>query len=115
MALEDARETVAHFSARASNGDRARDVGRAVFILTAAVDQENAAPDLQVGSLADAIMRDRGIGAGGGNAGKRNVLQLARLAPERLQRLRCDDFSEFALGRFAVQPGEKTGDGDPVA
>ena len=99
MAFEDARESVAHFRAGAPDRDRARDVGRAVLILAAAVDQENAAPDTQVGRLAHAIMRDRGIGSGGGDGRKRNVLQRARLAPKCLQRLRARRFrSSLPLG-----------------
>ena len=58
MAFEHAGETVAHERARTPDGDRAGDVGRAVFVLRAAVDEENAALDFPIGFFADPIMRD---------------------------------------------------------
>ena len=51
MALEHAREAVAHLGARTADGDRARDVGRSVLVLAAAVDEEEAAPDLRDSKL----------------------------------------------------------------
>ena len=41
MAFENAREAVLHFRRRFADDDGARDVGRAVFILRAGIDQKN--------------------------------------------------------------------------
>src|SRR4029077_19218265 len=51
MALQDPGEAVAHQAGRPPDRDRTGDVGRAVFVLRAAVDEKNAALDLAVGGL----------------------------------------------------------------
>ena len=61
VAFEHPGEAVAHERARPADGDRAGDVGRAVLILRAAVDEENAAPDPAVRVFADPIMGNRRI------------------------------------------------------
>ena len=40
MTLEHERETLAHLLARRADGDRARDVGRAILVLGAGIEQE---------------------------------------------------------------------------
>src|SRR5690606_29370123 len=74
MALEHAGEAILllgrGFSQTVGGSDpyRAGDVGRAVGILAARVDQIDAARlDLQVAVLVHAVMRDRGMGPGGGD------------------------------------------------
>ncbi len=52
-------EPVAHERARPPDGDRAGDIGRAVFVLRAAVDEKNAALDFPIGLFADPVVRDR--------------------------------------------------------
>ena len=74
--------------ARPSDSDRAGDVGRAVFVLRAAVDEENAAIDFPIGLFADPIVRDRRIRASAGDGREREVLERRARSPERLQSLR---------------------------
>ena len=51
-------EPVTHERARPPDRDRAGDVGRAVFVLRAAVDEKDAALDFPIGVFADPIVRD---------------------------------------------------------
>ena len=87
VAFQHAREAVAHQRGRPPDRDRARDVGRAVLVLRAAVDEKDAALDFAVGRLADPVMRDGGIGASGGDRRERQVLERRARAPEGLQSL----------------------------
>ena len=65
VALEHAGETLAHLRSRGADRNRAGDVGRAVLILRAGVDQEQfARQNPAVGRARDAIMHDRAIRAG---------------------------------------------------
>ena len=59
-------------------------------------------------------MRDGGIGVGGGDRRKRNVLQLAGVAAERFERLRRIDFGEFSARRMNCEPMQKADDRGPV-
>src|SRR5580704_4264112 len=88
MALEDTGEAVAHQSGWLAHRESAGDIGRAVLILAARIDQKYPFADLHVGLDGHTIMRNGGIGARGGDGRKRNVLQLARVAAEGFERLR---------------------------
>src|SRR5690606_25679447 len=68
VALEDAGEAVLHLGRRRTHRDGAGDVGRAVRILAARIDQiERIHLDLAVRLRAHAVMDDGAIGAGAGN------------------------------------------------
>ena len=107
VALQHAREAVTHERARPSDSDRARDVGRAVFVLRAAVDEENAAIDFPVGLFADPIMRDRRIRASAGDGREREILERRARSPKRLQSLHGVDFGQAASRRLTGEPGEE--------
>ncbi len=61
------------------------------------------------------VMRNGGIGAGSRNRRKRDVLQLAGVAPEGFERLRGIDFGKFAGRCMNRKPVQKTGHRDAVA
>ena len=107
MALEDAGEPVAHQSGWLAHRNGAGDVGRAVLILTARINQKYPSADLRVGLDGHTIMRNGGIGAGGGDGRKRNVLQLARVAAESFERLRRIDLAEISARRMDCEPMQK--------
>ncbi len=109
MALEHAGEVLAHRFTRRSDRDGAGDVGRAVFVLRAGIDQKQLARhDAPVARAGDAVMHDGTVRAGARDGRKRHVFQRAGLAPERLQRRDRVDLGELAARRLAVEPGEKS-------
>ena len=74
MALEHAGEAVAHLGGRLADDDGAGDVGGAVLILAAGIDQEQiAGRDRAVGLAGDAIMHDRAVRAGARDGRERHV------------------------------------------
>ena len=89
-------------SARGRADDhRAGDVGGAVEVLPAGIDQEDlVAPQLAVRILGGMVVRDRRMRAGGGDGLEGEVLQLARLGAEGLELRRSVDLGEAALRRF---------------
>ena len=107
MAFEHAGEAVAHERARPPDGDRARDVGRAVLVLRAAVDEKDAAPDFPVGRFADPIVGDRRIRPSAGNGREREVLERRARSPKRLQSLDGVDFRQAAPRRLAANQARK--------
>src|SRR5450755_1586262 len=70
MALENAREPVPHHGGRLAHRESARDVGRAILILAAGIDQKYAFADFRVGLNRYPVMRNGGIGAGSGDRWK---------------------------------------------
>ena len=88
MAAQHAGEAVAHFRRRLADRDGAGDVGGAVLILRAGIDQQEiAGRDPPVGLAGDAVMHDGAVWSGAGDGRERDVLQRAGLAAKRLQRL----------------------------
>ena len=71
--------------------------------------------ELAVRLLCRMIMRDRGMGAGGGDRLEGQVLQFARLFAEGAELRRDVEFGEAALGRFRLQPAEEAADGHAIA
>ena len=113
MPLEHQRKALAHLVRRLADGDRARDVGGAVEILRAAVDEEQLArPQLAVGRLADAIVDDGAVGAAAGDGVERNLAQLIGGPAEAFQAPHRLDLVERAGGGGAVEPGKEPGDGE---
>src|SRR6202023_670371 len=78
-----------------------------VLILAARIDQEYPSADLRVGLDGHTIMRNGGIGAGGGDGRKRNVLQLARVAAESFECLRLLHLVDISAGRMDCKPMKK--------
>ena len=91
----------------AADGDRARDVGGAVEILAAAIDQEErAAREAAVGLRRDAIVDDGAVRAGAGDGVEGEILQRAGVSAEALQLLARFDLlhlAALALGREPMQ------------
>ncbi|GCC46735.1 hypothetical protein chiPu_0030840, partial [Chiloscyllium punctatum] len=108
MAAQHAGEAIAHLCGRAADRDGAGDVGGAVLILRAGIDQQEiAGHDAAVGLARHAIMHDGAVRPGAGDGRERDVLQRAGLAAERLQGLDGVDLGEVACGRLAVDPGKE--------
>ena len=115
MALQHAREAVAHFGAGLADAQRARDVGGAVLILRAGIDEVEPFADDAIARLGHPVMHDGAIGPRTRDGGKGHILQLARLAAKCFKRLRRSDLRQLAaLGR-PRKPGEKAHHGHAVA
>src|SRR5579863_6114896 len=109
MAAQHAGEAVAHLGCGLADRDSAGDIGGAISILRAGIDQQQIAwRDAAIALAADAIMHDRAIWSGAGNRRKRNILQRAGVAAEGFQRFDRVDFGELAAWRLAVDPSEKS-------
>ena len=116
MAAQHARKPIAHFIRRLADGDRARHVRGAVFILRAGVNQQQIAHrDPVVGFARDAIMHNGTVRAGSGDGRKRDILQRAGLAAETFQRFYGVDLGQRAVWRFAIDPCEKPSERYSVA
>ena len=75
MTAQHAGETVAHFFDGFADRDGAGDVGGAVFILRAGIDQQEiAGRDPPVAPAGDAVVHDGAVRAGAGDGRKRHVL-----------------------------------------
>ena len=108
VALEHPGEAVAHFRRGLADRHGAGDVGGAVLVLAAGVDQEQlAGGDRAIGGARDAVMNDRAVRSRAGDGGERDVLQQAAVAAEALQRLDRVDFGEPAVRRLAFEPGKE--------
>ena len=97
-------EPVAHKRARPSDGDRAGDVGRAILILRAAVDEKDAALDCPIGLFADPIVRNGRIRSCAGNRWEREVLERRARSPKGLQSFHGVDFRQAASRRLNREP-----------
>ena len=100
MAFEHAGEAVAHLVGGRPDREGARDVGRAVFILAAGIDEEDAFDDSRIALFRHAIVRNGGVGAGRDDRGKGDILQFAGLAPEGFERLGRVDLGELSARRI---------------
>ena len=115
MALQNTGEAVFHLGSGCAHRQRAGDVGGAVQILRARINQENAARNFAVGGLGYTVMRDGGIGAKTRNRGKRHIPELARIAPETLQRLDSGYFTLLAFGGICIKPAQEFGQRHRIA
>ena len=110
MALEHEREALAHLRRRLADGDRARDVGGAVEILRAAVDEEQLArAQLAVGRGVDAVVHDGAIGPAAGDRVEADLAELIRRAAEAFEPPHGLDLVDLA-GGLRVEPGEEADD-----
>src|SRR5262245_52120617 len=108
MALEHAGEALAHLRRRLADRDSAGDVGGAVLILRAGIDQDQLARlDRPIGLAGDAIVHDGAVRPGARDGWEGHILERAALAPESLQGLDRIDLGELAARRFAFEPGEE--------
>src|SRR5207342_3241478 len=111
VTFEYARETVAHFVTRLADDYSASDVGGAVFVLCARIDQEQLIfTDAAVRSLRHAVMHDGTIRPSTGDCGERDILERSRIAAKGLKRGHRINFGEFARGRFFIEPDQKARD-----
>ena len=97
VALQHAREMIPHVASGSADDDRARDVGRAVEILRAGIDEIDAAPDLAIAFLAS---RDNAasphVRPKAEMVGKEMSRKSPPVAAKGFQRLRRIDFRELA-------------------
>ena len=101
VAAQHAGKAVAHFRRRLADRDGAGDVGGAVFVLRAGIDQQEiAGRDPPVALAGDAVVHDRAVRTGAGDGRERDVLQRAGVAAEALQRLDGVDLGQRAGGRL---------------
>ena len=116
VALEHQREMAAHLGCRRPDRHRAGDVGGAVDILRAGIDQiERIRLQRPVGVGGDAIVDDGAVGAGPRDGVEGDFLELARRRAEAFQRRGRGDLVDAAGCRLAVEPGEEAADGGAVA
>jgi hypothetical protein len=107
-ALQDAGEAGALFLGRCADGDGAGDVGRAVDILAARVDQEKLARAyLAVRAVGHAVVDDGAVRARAADRVEADVVERVRGAAEAFERLDDVDLGQLALRRLAVEPGEE--------
>ena len=106
-ALQHQCEALGHFGRRLADGDGAGDVGGAVRVLPARIDEIDRVPlDRPVAAAADTVVRHGGMGASRGNGIEAQILGTS-LDTERLQVLSCRNLGEPALSRFTVEPGKE--------
>ena len=116
MALEHAGEAVAHLVGRLADRHGAGDVGGAVDILAARIDQvERALLELAVGLLARLVVDDRAVRPRARDAVEREVAKLGILAAKRFEMVGRLQLVDVALGRLLVDPVEEAGDRRAVA
>ena len=107
MAFQHAGEAVAHFGGGLAHHDGAGDVGGAVGILRAAVQQEHLARiDGAVGRTRHTVMHDGAIAARAGNGVERHVAEHASGAAETFQSLGGIDLGQGAAGGMGFEPGQ---------
>src|SRR6202043_75899 len=88
MALEHAREALAHLGTRRADRKRARHVRGAVLVLGTRIDQKKLARgDASVAPPRDAIVNDGPVRSGSGDGRKRHVLEQVAVAAKALQGL----------------------------
>src|SRR5438105_4419834 len=116
MPLKHAREAVAHLVAGLADRDRAGDVGRAIEILRAGVEEvERSGFEAALGLGHRAVMHDRAVWAGAGDRREAQIAEQLALAPKGFEPVAGGDLAELAFGRLAREPGEKAGDRGAVA
>src|SRR5580700_2409539 len=95
VALEHEREALAKVIGSRAHDHGAGDVGGAVLVLAAGIDQKQLTRrDAAVALAGHAIVHDGSVGAGARDGGERNVFQLSGIAAETLQRLDRVDFGQ---------------------
>src|SRR5262249_47786179 len=116
MALEHAGEAVAHLGSRLADRDGAGNVGGAVLVLAAGVDQQQLTRRNDAIALGrDAIMDDRAVGTGASDGWKGNVLEQPGVAAKAFERRDGLDLGELAAWSLAIEPREEARDGGAIA
>ena len=86
VALQHAGEAVLHLRRWRADRHGAGDVGRAVAILRAGIDEiERARFERALGRRGGVVVHHRSVGAGAGDGVEREIAQLAGLLAQRLQ------------------------------
>ena len=118
-ALQGQREEALLLVRHLADGECAGDVGGAVYILRARIDQEHLGrPDLSVAFRRHAVMHDRSILAGPRNGVERDILEwvlhaLADRGAHGLELLRRRDLRQAAM-RLLVEPVEELDHGHAI-
>ena len=108
VAFEDTREAILHLRRGAADRYRARDVGGAVEILSAAIDQEErTACKAPVGLGRDAIVHDRAVRPSAGDRVEREIFESARFGAEGFELLAGVDLLHLAALSLRRQPVQK--------
>ena len=116
VAFQHAGEAVLHLRAWCAHDHGARDVGGAVFILGARIDQINLIPvDLAIAGGGDAVMGDRGVFRRPRDGIKTEIGQCAGCAAVPFQRFGHLNLIQMAVRCFACHPGEETGECRTIA
>src|SRR5262249_15359333 len=114
--LENAGEAVAHFGGRLADRDGAGNVGGAILVLAAGVDQKQfTRRNHAIAPAGDAVMHDRAVGARAGDGWKGDVLEQPGVAAKAFERRHGVDLGELAARGLAIEPGKKARDGGAVA
>ncbi len=116
VAHQHAREHLLLAGRRLAEGDGARDVGGALEVLAAAVDQVDALPPQPaVRLLRGAVVDDRAVGTEAADRAEAAVLAVPILPPELPQLVGGRDLGDVALGHGALEPVQEAHHGHAVA
>src|SRR6185369_2245983 len=116
VAFEHAGEAILHLRGWRADRDGARDVGGAIEILAAGIDQvDRVHLDLAAALLRDLVMDDCAVRPGARDGVEAEVAEEIVLAPELRQLLRRADLGEATLRRLAGEPGQELRDRSAVA
>ena len=92
----------------ALNQNRARDICRALLILSATIDEiEVTRLNRAIGFLGHALMDNRAIGAGAGNRIEAQIKQFARGRTAGFGLFGSTNFRQLAFGGIFVEPSEE--------
>ena len=98
MALQHAGEAVLHLRAGGAHDQRARHICGAIAILAARIDQIDAVVGYrQIGLVRNAIMRQRGVGAGGGDGVERQIFEAVGFGAELAQAFSSTQLIDSAI------------------
>src|SRR5712671_5662946 len=96
VALEDAGEAVAHFRARGTDRDRAGNVGRAVEVLRARIEEEEGSRLEPLLALRGRpIMHDRAVRSGTGDRREAQIAEMLAAATQFFEPVADGDLAEL--------------------
>src|SRR4051812_35583978 len=116
MTLQHARKAVAHLGIWRSDCDRARDVGRAVEILRAGIEQVERPRFERLFALRRRpVMHDCAVRPGPRDRRKAQITETLALAAEGFKPVARGDLAQIPFWRLARQPSQKARHGGTVA
>ena len=108
MPLQDPSEILAHLGRRFADRNRPGDVGRAVKVLRAGIEQvERAGFEDFLGFRARSVMHDRAVRPGAGDRRKGQVPEILALLAKRFETVAGGDLPQVSQRRYARQPGKE--------